>query len=131
MNIFEQASRKSLTFQTVRGVISTNELWTIPLQSKSGFDLDNIAKSVARELKAMDEESFVETNTNPAKGLAALRLEILKHIIGVKQEENLARKNAAANAEMRERLLGVLAEKQADELKHLTKEEILAQLEKL
>lgn len=131
MNIFEQASRKSLTFQTVRGVISTNELWTIPLQSKSGFDLDNIAKSVARELKAMDEESFVETNTNPAKGLAILRLEILKHIIGVKQEENLARKNAAANAEMRERLLGVLAEKQADELKHLTKEEILAQLEKL
>lgn len=131
MNIFEQASRKSLTFQTVRGVISTNELWTIPLQSKSGFDLDNIAKSVARELKAMDEESFVETNTNPAKGLEILRLEILKHIIGVKQEENLARKNAAANAEMRERLLGVLAEKQADELKHLTKEEILAQLEKL
>lgn len=131
MNIFEQASRKSLTFQTVRGVISTNELWTIPLQSKSGFDLDNIAKSVARELKAMDEESFVETNTNLAKDLAILRLEILKHIIGVKQEENLARKNAAANAEMRERLLSVLAEKQAEELNNLSKEEILAQLEKL
>lgn len=131
MNIFEQASRASLTFSSARGVLSTDELWSLPLQAKSGFDLDNLAKGVSRELKAMDEESFVETNTNPAKGLASLRLEILKHVIASKQEENLARKNAAANAEMRERLLGALADKQEDELKNLSKEEILAQLAKL
>lgn len=130
-SIFETASRMALTFSTNRGDLPTDSLWSLPLQSKSGFDLDTVAKGVARDLKALDEESFVAVQTSPAKERLSLQLEILKRVIEVKQEENAAKANAAQKAAMRQRLLSILGDKQDEELKGMTKEEIQKQLDEL
>jgi hypothetical protein len=131
MNIFEQATRKALRFATTKGEITTEQLWDLPLQSRSGFDLDAVAKTVSRELKSMAEESFVTTSENPASALLELKLEVLKHIIAVKLEEAEAARSRAARAEEKQKLLKVLGDKQDEALKALTPEEIAERLKAL
>lgn len=132
MSIFEQASRQKLRFPSLKGELTVEQLWDLPLQSKSGFDLDTIAKSVSRDLKAVTEESFV-IETSPANTTLILKLNLMKHIIAVRLAENAAAVNRAARAAERQKLLGVLADKQDESLKALTSAEIqqrLAELDK-
>lgn len=132
MSIFEQASRQKLRFPSLKGELTVEQLWDLPLQSKSGFDLDTIAKSVSRDLKAVTEESFV-IETSPANTTLVLKLDLMKHIIVVRLAENTAAVNRAARAVERQKLLGVLADKQDESLKALTPAEIqqrLAELDK-
>jgi hypothetical protein len=131
MNIFEQASRKGLRFSTTRGQIQTDELWSIPLQHKSGFDLDNIAKDHNAALKSVTDESFVVTADHPMKAELTLKMEIIKHIIAVKLEERKSAVEAAAKAEQRQKLLAVLEKKQDAALEDLTPEQIQAKLDEL
>ena len=81
--LFENATREKVRFETSRGVISVEDVWDLPLQSKNGFDLDSIAKDVNRQLKASGEESFVKPTT-AGDSVLELKLEIIKHIIKVK-----------------------------------------------
>ena len=128
MNIFEQASRTKLRFPSSRGELTVEQLWDLPLQSKSGFDLDTIAKAVNKDLKSRGEESFVSTSTDPVKTTLELSLEILKHIIQSKQEENSARLNEAKVRQERERIAGLIDKKQNEALEGETLEQLQARL---
>ena len=87
MNIFEQATRRAIRFESAKGDLSVEQLWDLPLQSRNQFDLDTVAKTVNRQLNAVTEESFVSVRENPAKETLSLKLEIVKHIISVKLQE--------------------------------------------
>lgn len=131
MNIFEQATRQKLRFITNRGELATEDLWVLPLVSKSGFDLDTVAKTANAALKGLAEESFVAQHHNPATALATLRLDIIKHVIAVKLETNeLARKKAAWAAE-KATLMEILANSNHEALKKLSPEELQARIAEL
>jgi len=131
MSLFEQATRGKLRFTTERGVLTTEQLWDLPLQSKTQFDLDTLAKGVNRELKAVGEESFVATSTNPIAGVLTLKLDVLKHIIGVKMNENKISAERSARAEERQKLLNILDKKKNAALEELTPEQVEARLAEL
>ena len=131
MNIFEQASRKNLRFRTNRGHIATDDLWTIPLQAKGGFDLDSIAKDHNAALKSVTDESFVVTADHPMKAELTLKMEIIKHIIAAKLEDRKNAVDAAAKAEQRQKLLTVLEKKQDAALEDLSPEQLQAKLDEL
>lgn len=131
MNIFEQATRKAIRFPSAKGEITTEQLWDLPLQSRSGFDLDTIARTINRELKSMVEESFVSATPNPAAVCLELKLEILKHIIGVKIQEADEARTRAARAEEKQKLLKILGDKQDAALQALTQEEIAERIKAL
>jgi len=131
MNIFEQASIQKLRFQSVKGELTVEQLWDLPLQSRNQFDLDTIAKSVNRDLKNMEEESFVSTRSNPAKSRMTLMLEILKHIISVKMQQAETAREKANRAEEKEKLLRLLEEKQTEKLRSLSAEEIAERIKEL
>lgn len=124
MNIFEQASRLSLRYASTKGSLTTEQLWDLPLQSKTNFDLDTVAKAAHQELKAAGEESFVATTANPARALLELRLDIIKHIIAVRLAENQAKSEASARAAERARLVEILGKKEDAALESLTPEQI-------
>ncbi len=130
MNIFAHATRQQFRFPSIKGLLTTEDLWQLPLQSKTGFDLDSVAKSVNRELKATGEESFVETIT-PANTQLQMMMDIVKHVISVKKDENETARNAAARKAEREKLMGILADKQDAALKDLSPEEIQKRLAEL
>lgn len=131
MNIFEQATRRAIRFESAKGDLSVEQLWDLPLQSRNQFDLDTIAKTVNRQLNAVTEESFVSVRENPAKETLSLKLEIVKHIISVRLQEAEEARNRANKASEKEKLLRLLDEKQNEALRALTPEEIQERLKAL
>ena len=132
MNIFERASRRKLRFVSVVGDLTTEQLWDLPLTAKGERpDLDKLARYVARELKELDECSFVKKEPNEAKIEMELKLEILKHVIEAKLTAEAAREKMAENQERKKRLLAALAAKDEASLQGMSKEQIEAEIAKL
>lgn len=130
MNIFEQASRQDITFETQRGTIGTNDLWSLPLTSAKGLSLDKIAIAVNKELKASGEESFVEA-VSKVNTVLMLKLDLVKHVIAVKKAEALTRKNRASIAAQKARIKEIMADKEQAALVNQTSEELAKQLAEL
>jgi hypothetical protein len=104
--MFEQASRQKLRFSTTKGVLSTEDLWDLSLES-----LDALAKGVNKDVKEQSEESFIKKASTVSKDLQ-FRLDILKHIIEVKLAEKDEAKVKADKRARLERLKEVAARKQ-------------------
>jgi len=124
VNIFEFATRNKLLFTSVRGQLTTEQLWDVPLRSRDGFDLDEIAKAADRALKNASEESFVEQKKSPEKNRREIALEVVKHIISVKLSDEAAAKKRAENKAKKDRMLQILAEKQDGALSAMSEEEL-------
>ncbi|GAB7046508.1 hypothetical protein [Catenuloplanes indicus] len=131
MTIFEKATREKFRYPSTKGQLTTEQLWELPLTAKSGFSLDDVAKAVHAELKAIDTESFVATETNPAKATLETKLEVVKHVIAVRLAEDQAAKAAAANKLEKEKLIAILGRKQDAALENLTEAELLARINNL
>lgn len=131
VNIFERAARLKLRIQSPRGELAPEQLWDLPLTSKSGFDLDTVARAVNADLKSCTEESFVSTAKNPAADMHALRLELVKFVIADKIAENAARLEAADKAAKKAKLLDALAKKQDQALDAKSIEDLQKELDAL
>jgi hypothetical protein len=104
--------------------LTTEDLWSLPLTSKAGFDLDSVAKAVNEALQSASTTSFVSTEADPRKGILETQLEIVKHIIAVRLEENAAARNESARKAEKAKLLDILATKEDAALAGLTPEEL-------
>ena len=129
--LFQLASRQKFRFQSIKGELTTEQLWDLPLTARGGFDLDSVAKQVNAELKAAGEESFVQKNSNPAKSKLEAKLEIIKYIISTKLEDAERAVMADLRSEERKKLLAALNRKQDAALEELTPEQIQARLAEL
>ena len=130
-NIFEKASRRQLRFESTKGELTVEQLWELPLTSATRVNLDALAQAVNRELKSLDEESFVQKTSNPRKTTLQLKLDILKHIIATRVAEQDAAEQAQTKKAEREKLQEILAAKQDAALENLTVEELEARLASL
>ena len=124
VNIFKQATKLKLRFPSVRGDLTVEDLWDLPLTSKSNLSLDGVGKPIQKALRESDEDSLVAVPTTSKNELNSLRLAIIKEIISVKQEENLIKQNQAAIESQKALLKQALASKKVDEINSLSVEEI-------
>lgn len=124
-NIFEQITRKGLTFSTVKGNISVQELWQLPLKGRNGFDLDTVSRDLLSKVKASSEESLVET-VNNVDSDDELRLEVLKVVVNTLKAEQEARVNAEQARSHNEKIDQLIARKQEQELEGKSVEELMA-----
>lgn len=123
-NIFKKAARLKLRFPSVKGLLSVEQLYDLPLTSKGGCDLDSVAKTVNGYLRQASEDSFVNTKPNLEKDLNQLCLDIVKEVIADRIAENEANAKAVANRHEREKLLTVLEGKKDAALANLTEAEL-------
>jgi len=131
VNVFEVASRKKVRFDTPVGQLSVEDLWDLPLTSKTGrINLDDMAREFHSRMEATAATSFVETSTSTDEA-AELGFALVKHVIDVKVAENAANRDAAAKAAERKKLLGILSNKKDEELEGLSVEEIEERLKAL
>jgi hypothetical protein len=129
MNIFEQASRLQLRWESPKGLLTVEDLWTLPLSSvnKDKANLDAIAVALYRKTRDGAETiSFVNPMTDPDKGEDQLRLEIARHIITVRQEENRIAADAKKRSETKQRVLEIIAQKEGEALSGKSIEELRA-----
>lgn len=119
--MFEKATRMKLRFNTPSGKLSVEDLWDIALDGQ--LSLNAIAKDVNRQIKAMEEESFVDTPKRGAMELN-LKMDILKHVIAVRIAERDEAKEAKAKADMRQKVLETIAKKESESLEGMSIEEL-------
>lgn len=123
-NLFEVATRKAYRFQSTKGLLTVEDLWQLSTKS-----LDDIYKKLNAEKKTAEEESLLSTKSAGETDLDN-KIEIIKYIVEVKLKELEDRKNAAAVKARNERIMEMIKEKEDEELKKMTKEELLALLDK-
>ena len=128
---FEKALRQAFRYSTSRGMITTENLWGLPLKSADGFDLDHVARETNRLLKEMTEESFVEVSTNPEKGRLEEQLEIIKYVIATKLREKEDAEKAVKRRNERSELLEILEKRQRLKKEELPTDEIKKRLDAL
>lgn len=123
-NIFEYATRNKLRFSSIRGELTIEALWDAPLRSRDDFNLNTIAKTANKALKEISEESFVETTKTAEHTRREAAMEVVKYVIDTKLAEETAATNRTAKKQEKEKLLSILAEKQAGKLSELSEKEL-------
>ena len=117
-DIFEKASRLKLRFETSKGSLLTEDLWSLPLES-----LNTLAKSANKRVKAADEENFI-SKRQAADVAAQLELDIVKRVIEVRLKEAEDAKTKAQRREELQYLRELKAKKQTAKLESLSEEEL-------
>lgn len=132
MNIFEFATRNALRFPSPKGELSVEQVWALPLTSANGASLDGVAIEISNRLEAIPKKSFVNSsNRSKADVAMEVALEVVKHIIGVKEAENAAKQDEKARETKRTQLEELLAKKQGEKMEGMSIEEIQKQLAEL
>lgn len=122
--MFEKASRLKLRFDSPNGSLSVEDLWDLPLQSSTKrANLDDLAIHLNKTLKDTTTESFVKKSA-PKNDELQLKFDIVRHVITVRLAENEAESLKKSNAERKQKLLAILAEKQDADLKGKSTEEL-------
>jgi membrane-associated HD superfamily phosphohydrolase len=121
-NIFEQASRQALRFDTRVGKLSVEDLWQLPLTSANKANLDEIAIELNRQIKTTAEESFVKQSKKDE--VLQLRFDIVKHIIETRVAENEAKTEAKKRESQLGKIDDIIAKKKDAALENLSLEEL-------
>jgi hypothetical protein len=128
MNLLLLAARNKFRFPSTKGVLTFEQLWDLPLQSKAGFSLDNVAQALDAEIQAAGRTSFVDKSGNPAKTELQAKLDLVVEVINAKQAENAAAANSARRRAEKDQLLEILHDKKKSELLGLSAAEIEARI---
>lgn len=132
-DLFIKAAKNKFRFPSVLGGpgITVEDLFTLSLTGNNGLNLDQVAREVNRQLKEQTEESFVQTRKSATKTLLEDKLDIVKTVIQIKQDDMEKSKKAVERAAKRQKLMEAIDNADNRELQTASKEELLKQLEEL
>lgn len=130
-DLFEKAARQKLRFNSAKGLLTVEQLWDLPLTSQKGISLNEIGMVIQSTLRDMGQDSLVDVGTSPEKTQLKLSLDIIKHIISVKQAENAAARDLAEKRARKQKLMEALERKEDDALVGMSAEEIRKELESI
>jgi len=125
MSIFEQATRSKLRVSTAKGLLTVEDLWDLPLVSKSGpqVNLDDLARAAYKEMEESACQSFVQKACKISE-TAKLKFDIIKHIIEVRLAERDAAIERSEKAVKKQRILELIATKEDESLAGKSLEEL-------
>ena len=92
--------------------------------------MDGIFKTLKSQEKKAQEESLLDTRTPEDEALKT-KIDIIRYIVGVKLDEAKQAERAKENHDQKQKILGILAEKQDADLRNKTPEELQAMLNQL
>lgn len=116
-NKFITALRKQLRFDTVAGKVTTEDLWLLPLTSKTRANLNDIAVGLDDLIQKQPRKSFVE-DTPKDNDDTQLKFDIVMHVIETKRAEAKIVSEAAERKAKREKLLELIDRKENQELEN-------------
>lgn len=117
VNMFEVAARNKMRFP-YKGQISVEDLWDLSLAA-----LDSVFKTLNSQMKQVKEESLLSTKSKADETLE-FQIEIVKYIVAVKLAEKEAREKAAANKEMKQKIMQIKAARQDKALLEASDEDL-------
>ena len=123
-NIFEVAVKSKFRFE-FKGLISVEDLFDLNVR-----DLDSVFKILNSQLKQVNEESLLDVKTKQDQELDT-KIEIVKYIVKVKQEEENMRLKAKEQKEKKQKIMEILATKQESNLQNMSEDELKKMLDEL
>ena len=130
-NIFERASRIKLRFDTSKGKLVVEDLWILPLSSKTNdrLNLDSMALDLDSQLQKQNK-SFVK-DISVEDSVTQLKFDIIKYIIDTKIAENKLAYVASVKAAKRQQIIDIIAKKQDEAIGTKSIEELTVMLNDL
>lgn len=125
--MYKKASKMKLRFTTSRGELTVEQLWSLSLTSL--IELIKASNDKLEEFKASDNLSFLSDTVKPVDEKEQLRFDILKDIFVTKKTEAEQAVVAREKKERNQKIQALIAEKEEDGLRSLTKEELQKLLE--
>lgn len=122
--MFEIATREKYRFP-YKGQIGVEDLWDL-----SVGELDKIYKALNRQAKQINEESLLAAKSKEDKVLDN-KINIIRHIVSVKLDEIANAKAAHERTEQKQKIMAILANKQDEELRGKSADELKAMLAEL
>ena len=123
-NMFEVATRTKMRFP-FKGMISVEDLWDLSVQN-----LDKVFKTLNSQRKEVQEESLLDTKSSEDERVET-QIEIVKYIVNVKLEEQVARAKAAENREKKQKIMALMAKKDDEAMENMSREELQKLLDEL
>lgn len=120
--MYKKASRICLRFKTDRGMLSVEQLWSL-----TTGELSKLIKSLKQQIKKdeLDEElSFLEDENTPVPDDFNLRFDILKDIYMTKKTDMESQRNQKEIDEHNERIMALICEKEDEDERGLSIEEL-------
>ena len=122
--MFEKATRIKIRFPW-RGQVSVEDLWEL-----TPNELDGIYKKLSKEATEASGDSLMKVNTSESEALT-LKIDILKHIVSTKISEANAKENAILRKQKKDKIIGILADKEDQELFDKSPEELRSLVDQL
>lgn len=123
--MYKKASKLKLRFQTTKGQLSVEQLWSLPMADLVAAI--KTAKKVIDINTGDDELSFLDENKKTDEK-AVLTFNILKDIYLTRMEEMEAKRKAKETKAQNEKILSIIHEKKEGALKEKSVEELEALL---
>ena len=125
MELFAQATRNKLRFASVKGDITTEDLWSLTLVA-----LDKIAAELYTQLQTVNV-SFLKSNRNKTNELLQLKLDVVRFIIAIKEQELEDKEAEQKRKERKEFLLDLKKKKEEEQYLSLSLEDINKQIDSM
>lgn len=122
--IFETSIRNKFRF-AFKGMISVEDLWDLRLES-----LDDIYKNLVSEKKKASEESLLQIKIKEKEELEC-KINIVRYIAEVKISEMENRAKVKEKKQQKQRILEILNEKENQDLKNKSTEELRLMLDSM
>ena len=111
MEIYKLASQQQLRFQTSKGSLSTEQLWSLDLK-----ELDELAVQLEAQHKESGKKSFLVKSSQKDK-TAKLKFDIVLDILNTKVEAEQEAREAQEKKEHNKKIITLIAEKKDEALK--------------
>ena len=116
-NIFEQAVRGKYRFPS-RGLCTVEDLWDLNV-----INLDTIYKELNKQKKDNSEDSLLETSSEDVR--LNDMIEIIKHIVSVKQKEKADKVLERERKERNQMIMNIIKDKEYEDLKSKSISELM------
>ena len=125
--MFEIATRTKMRFP-YKGMITVEDLWDV---SRAGLDTIYKALCAQRKVEAGEESLIVSATKSKETEELDVKIEIVKYIFNVKTEEAAARATEKDRKDKKQKLMAILAEKENEEIRNMSKDELTKMIEEL
>ena len=129
-NLFLVAAQRQFRFDSPKGQLTVEDLFTLPLTSSVGkANLNDIAVALFKKVKETDEGlSFVDSTPSAVNVEATQKLELVKEVIAIKKAEQASKVAAANRQAERQRLMELIQRKKEEADAGRSMDDLLAQL---
>jgi len=117
-NPFLDATRLKLRFNTSRGNVPVEDLWSLSLP-----ELNTIAKDLNRKIKDTEEEDFLDEK-GTVDTVTQVSFDVVKEIITTLKAEKLARETERTRKENRAKIMEIISKKKDEALEGKSLEEL-------